>query len=395
MARFQLDRIANPHTLSAVAPELLRELLRSRWEGFFALHDASLDPPLDCCALTRALLAPRIDVPADLLDALYVVGEGADVGDTLREAAVAHPALANALSDEELTDHDVAVLAYLRAPGLIEDLLVRRRLQARKSFSVFAAVRAIEEHVPLLSGDDLRSLELDFESGFVVMHKGREVRVIAFQAGDAQRYLVWHGEPFRRVPVVAKGRSSSVFVRPETWDVVTFEPATGQLRVNARGVRVVDLYRRKLGLHLTGSEETFSSSRAVYTLAPLLEGPRALYCGDVPGLEDVALVGITWRCPNRMTGRAAFRDSEDVFGLLQAEGHALPRDPSLFQTARYRLTLDGGEERAAEVRLPNVAQVMGDEGGSVFTRFLAARGYVCSDGREGGRAGVQQTLAFA
>jgi len=43
-------------------------------------------------------------------------------------------------------------------------------------------------------------------------------------------FLVRHGEPFTRESIVKDGESSSVYYRPEKYDVLVYNPETGEIR---------------------------------------------------------------------------------------------------------------------------------------------------------------------
>jgi len=114
-----------------------------------------------------------------------------------------------------------------------------------------------------------------------------------------------------------------VFYRPEKHDVLVYEPSIGELRINAASKWEKDLYRRKFGLHLFGGEDFFSGT-GEYTLEPLrTDGPAALVCTDVDGMEWIKLkeIHFFW---GGSENEIEIRKASDVFAAFEARGRTLP-----------------------------------------------------------------------
>ena len=81
----------------------------------------------------------------------------------------------------------------------------------------------------------------------------------------------------------------NVHYRPEKFDVLVYDPANGEIRMNARSKGEKQLYREKFGFHLFGSAKYFDGESR-FSLEPLREaGAESLVCSDIDGMEKVTL----------------------------------------------------------------------------------------------------------
>ncbi len=97
------------------------------------------------------------------------------------------------------------------------------------------------------------------------------------------------------------GQSSSVFYRPEKYDVLVYDPVLGEIRMNACGKGEKDLFRQKFGLHVFKDEDFFPGT-GKFTLEPLRsDGEASLVCADVEGMEWIRLKEIQffWGGPEK------------------------------------------------------------------------------------------------
>ena len=401
MATSDLQRFVHPETLSAIAPDLLRELL-ARWPGYVAAHalpiqgDPAETTPLGE-AVAESLKTSGVRAPADLLDALYLIEEmsGERESEALREAAWNVPVLQEVLAAREFSPEDLATVVYLRARPVLDQLHAKRNVRARRSFDLYAALDAPESALPILDGDAVVELMRDIESGLARPGQLPKILgIVPFTQADEHRYLIRRCGAPRRIEIV-DDRSPTFCFHPAVWDVVLVNPVLGELRINSESKKASDLYRRKFGLHLLGDEEQFPRSESIYTLAPLLEDPHALSCADIDGMEAVSLVGLSWRSATRPGASHHVKDGTDVLAYMRAEGIAFP-DPRLLLEARMRILFsDSDTPRPAVVRVPNVASITRGPDARIFEAFLRARRIALP--REGRvlRAHHQATLAFA
>jgi hypothetical protein len=111
---------------------------------------------------------------------------------------------------------------------------------------------------------------------------------------------------------------ATIFYRPQKHDVLVYDPARGELRMNCCSRRERQFFLRAFGIHLFGDEHFFPGT-AKYTLAPLVRSGRdCLACADVPGLERVRLKEVEFYFPGAPWQRV-LRRADDIFELVENE----------------------------------------------------------------------------
>ncbi|MCK6481658.1 MAG: hypothetical protein L6R43_16400 [Planctomycetes bacterium] len=378
MATLHLRRFADPGFLRTIRVEHLEEFL-ARWSMYFATRGVGFEgDALDHAALAGVFVAPDEGTPSDLLDALYRVHEMADEEGmrALLEANRALPAASRVdFGDSpDLTPADAAVLVWLRAPRLLEEKHADQHLVERSSFEYYASREAPRGEFSMPSAARLDAIERDLGEWFASRKKGREgekARVFPYPRPDGIWFLVRHGGTFRREGALRDGEPSSVFYRPEVYDVVVYEPNFGELRVNAASKGERDLYRTKFGLHLFGREDHFPDTGKKYTLEPLKAGRDAIVCTDVRGMEWVRLVEVRYSWGNEVE----IRQAEDLYANLEDRNRTMPAHARIVG-ARFRVKFrDSRAPRSVSLRVPNVARFTRDEDGALVEAWLQARGF--------------------
>lgn len=167
--------------------------------------------------------------------------------------------------------------------------------------------------------DARRTLKPDGVGVVIFAHKS----TAGWPREDGIWFLVRHGEPYKREGSLENGESTSVLYRPEKHDVVVYDPAIGEIRINARSKGEKELYRTRFGLHLFGDKEFFPG-KSKYTLEPLrTDGKASLACTDIDGIEWIRLreVQFYWGGPQH---EIETRKADDYFAVLEARGRSLP-----------------------------------------------------------------------
>jgi hypothetical protein len=166
-----------------------------------------------------------------------------------------------------------------------------------------------------------------------------------------------------------------VYYWPEKFDVLVYDPATGEIRMNPRTKGELDLYRTMFGRHLFGADDFFSVD-SKYTLEPLREqAAAALVCSDIEGMESAVLVEVHffWGGPE---SEQEVRKADDVFEAYRRRDAVFPSGAQITK-AKFRVTFtDSKKPRTVTVRPPNVAQYVRDDDSVIIERWLAARGFV-------------------
>lgn len=401
MATFNLRRFASPDALRNIQEENLRALL-SRHASYFTKRGVQLNGAkadrvaeplapygnspapaaehdgLDYETLAGVLVTPDDDTPAALVDALYMIHEMAtdegmqvllDANEKLLEKDRIN---FNGASD--LTPADVAILVSLNAPELLERKHAEQFVGERKSFEYYLSNEAPTAAFKIPPRAKVEALEQELGQWFASKKKGDVVRVFIYSKPDEVWFLVRHGDAFRREGAVKSGRSSSVFFRPEKHDLLVYNPAIGELRVNAGSKGEKEVYRTAFGKHLFSGENHFPSSNRKYTLDPLkTDGPDSLVFTDVKGIDTIQLTEVTYFWGGAQN-EIEVRRAGDIFAALKE------RDRKIQNTriigARFRMKFsDSKTPRSVNIRPPNVAKFTRDDDGKLVEEWLKKRGF--------------------
>ena len=181
---------------------------------------------------------------------------------------------------------------------------------------------------------DLSPLEEDLDAWFKSKKRGVGTRIIGNDAPGEVRFLVQHGQPYKREPS-RKGRQSiCTFFRPERTGLVIIDAVNNELRVNTSSLAEIKLYRRMFGKHLFGDEEKFVYAEK-YTLDPL-----------------------------------------KVFMALALQERGIEREAKI-RRAKFKVKLEGQKrERSVVIRPWNVADYGRGEAALIIEEWLRARGFV-------------------
>jgi hypothetical protein len=371
---FRLRRFSSPSILRQIDPGLLARFLAGHAERWPALQELLSSSPLNIDRLATLLIEPGDDAPDPLLDALFFVDELSapemyeDLLDEARRAAIPLGETPN------LSPADLAVRIWLDDPEVLQRYHAERFLIRTKKFEHFPSV---ETHLPNLRGVQeqiIQGLQEDLDAYFETRKKGRGSRVFPFVKDDAVWFLVRHGEKLRREGTIENGQSSSVFYRPEKYDIVIFDRALGELAVHADAKGETAEYCRAFGKRLFNSESIFSTEvSGRFSLAPIIDrGPDCLICSDVNGIEWVRLTELRWRhdCQQR---HVEIHQADDVFAALADIRRSIPRSATLLK-AVFKIKFTHGERpRSVAIKPPNAAVFDRESDAPLVHDWLARR----------------------
>jgi hypothetical protein len=398
MATINLRRFANVETLRSLKENLLQALL-SPHALYFEKRSVKLESPLDVDRLAAVFLAPDEGTPEALVNALYLIHEMSSPTalEELVDVVRRDPALRETIDlTSELTPLDLAIQVFLKAPALLEREHAERYVEQRKAFECYLPERQGVE-LAAVAANALSELEKELGAWFNAKLKGEHVRVFSYMRPDGVWFVVQHGEAFRREAARKDGESTTVFYRPERHDVLVYQPTTGELRVNATTKGERELYRRKFGRYLFGSEDHFRTTRGRFTLKPILERKAAaLVCADVEGIDWIQLVEIAYVRPAEDPSDEPIvevRVCRNVAKTLEGRD-ALPEKARIVR-ARFRVKFSRAQRpRHVSVRLPNVAMFTRDDDGRLVDEWLTKRGFALT-GKEGRREDDHAAVACA
>jgi len=385
MATYSLRRFTRPEILRKIDRRLLlrfldphRDFLTVRGVALPAADGGSGE--IDSDGLAKVFMAPDADTPDGLVNALFLVDEMAteegmdDLLDAAQQAGISLDGSSDA------TPADVALHAWFQAPALLEQRHSEQYLTNARSFEYYQSKSEPKDPTKRPSKKVLGKLEGDLDDWFEEKRRGRGTRVHLDSKAGELWFRVCHGDPYRREPCLEGGEPAAVHYRPEKGDVVVYNPALGELRVNARSKGEKDLYRRMFGLHLFGNEEFFPET-GKYTLDPLrTDGADSLVCSDVPGLKKVVLREVHFR-RGGPENEVEIRRADDLFAAYEARGRPLPTKPRIVR-AKFQVKFEGARApRMVTIKPSNIATYKRDSDGEIVEEWLSRRGFVRSTQR--------------
>lgn len=383
MSTFNLRRFSSPEGLKAIKKSHLLALF-SPHAPFFEGRGVALPPEksvdgLDYNALVQVLMTPDHDTPKTLANALYFIHEMAteEGMDILLEEAESR----GLTLETDPTPADVAVQLWLVDHNVIERKHAEQHLRNPRSFAYY---QTDADPIPAFREPDervIKALESELDDWFEMKKRGRGARVFVYHKDGEAWFLVRHGDPFKREGSIESGESSSVFYRPEKFDVLVYDGSRGEIRMNARSKGERELYRKQLGKHLFG-DEAFFPGEGKYTLDPLrTDGEAALVCTDVAGLEYVRLreVHFFWGGANR---EMEIRKADDVFAAFTARSRQFPAKARI-SCAKFQVKFaDSKTPRSLTIKPSNIAQYQRDDDAAAIEDWLLKRGFIKSDRHE-------------
>jgi len=385
VATYNLRRFSHPDTLKAIGHEHLITFLTPHAEFLtkrgFSLPPAGAEDGLDYEYLVEIFMTPDTDTPKELADALYFIHEMATtegMDELLEEAERCNIRLHG---NPNPTPADIAVQMWMQDKNILERKHAEKHLTSSRSFEYF---QTNADPIPTFNLPDqptLTLLEQDLDDWFETKKRGRDCRVFVFPKEDGIWFLVKHGEPYKREGSLENGRSSSVFYRPEKYDVLVYEPSLGEIRIHANSKGEKTLYQKKFGFHLFSNEDFFPGTNK-YTLEPLRKkGASSLICTDVKGMEWVKLkeVQFFWGGKHK---EIEIRRAEDIFLALATRERTLPAKVKINRASFQIKFTDSKRARTIVVRPSNITQYQRDDDSTVAEDWLTKRGFIVNGNQE-------------
>jgi hypothetical protein len=377
----KLKSFANPDLLKRIQ---LQSLTRLLWPHrlFFNMKAFALPnddtQEFDYLALAGILAQPDEAMPADLVEALHLIGNySADEHfDMLLDLAQA----AELAVDGETTAPDLATRLYLHDSQILERKEREQLFAKRKTFESY---RAANPEVAIVVNElpfDLSPLETDLDQYFLSKKRGIGCRIIRKDSPREVRFLVQHGQPCKREPSRKGSQSTCAFFRPEKTDIIILDIAHNEMRINASNIPDFREYRALLGRHLFGDENWFVFVEK-YTLDPLKkEGQAALAFRDIEGIECVLLREIEYVRPGAFEYVEIHR-GDDLFQAWALINREVEKDVHI-RRAVFGIKLFGEKKaRAVTIKAGHKSGYDRGEEATMIEDWLRARGFVLTDER--------------
>ncbi|MEX0653920.1 MAG: hypothetical protein WD534_12745 [Phycisphaeraceae bacterium] len=376
---FKLRHFSNPSILRNINRTLLVAFLDPH-RAFLAQRGFDLvnSDEFDYDALVAILMSPDEDTPDTLLDALFFVDEMSlpDCHEDLLTEAYAEDI--DLPESDGITTADLAVRLWLTDSNILERMHAERFLVKPKSFQYFLSTftRLPDLHHPAEAV--LQALQEELNDWFETKKRGRGTRVFPFAREDGFWFLVRHGEPYKREGTLENGESSSVYYRPEKFDVLMYNPQIGELAIHAGTKGEKQAYCRSFGKHLFGSDAFFDieSVEGKFTLEPIIADWRnCVACEDVEGLDEVRLTELQFR-HNAMQYHVEVHKADDVFAAMDDIERAVPAGATLLR-ASFKVKFTGAlRPRTVVIRPPNVTIFDRESDSDLLNRWMTERGFI-------------------
>jgi len=412
MSTFTLRRFTNQETLKSIYRDNLLSLL-ARHKTYFAgrgvalpavgavLHVAEAtatygsaarqvarEPDeLDYEGIARVLMTPDVTTPRELVDDLFFVDEMAtpEGMDALREEiSKLPPAKRKRLElGPDPTPADVAVMVRLHAPEILERKHAESLLVSKRSFQYFRSAKGKREPFGTPTDRQLRSLEGALDDAFDQMKRGRNVKAHVFERPEEAWFLIRRGDPCKREGALELSGSSSVYYRPEVFDVLRYHCGTCELSINAgSSKKIYNLYREKIGFHIFGDALRFPEGKAKFTLDPLrVDGEDSLVCSDIDGMESVVLKELHyfWGGPEN---EVEIRKASNLFEAMKRRKRSIPESARIFKAKFAVKFVDSKTPRTVTVTNSNSTSFTRDSDATAVEAWLAKRGFAMVDDDE-------------
>lgn len=388
MGNFRLRTFCSPNVLREVRVEYLRALFERHAE-YFARRGVQVIPApgagFDYEGIAGILMTPDESAPTLLVDDLYFVDEMATVEgmDALRQAVTDLPAEQRARIDREgdPTPADLAVAVRLFAPELLERKHAESFVMSKRSFYYYRPNKTMKQPYAPPSEGEVRAWEQSLGDAFDEMKRGRSTKVFVFERESEVDILVRRGEPCKREASVSTTGSTSVYYRPEVFDVIRFDRQSRELSISAGSSRRIhDLHREKVGLHLFGRPDYFADKKAIFTLDPLRElGSESLACGEVEGMESVVLreIQLYWGGPEK---QVEVRRASDLFRALERKNRVIPAKVRITKAKFQVRFADSKTPRTIAITNSNQTSFTRDSDAELVETWMVKRGFTLADG---------------
>lgn len=384
-----LKHFSRPETLKAIAPSRLLRFLEPHRRFFISrglplpLRGAGETPDYE--ALAKCFLSPDRRTPDELIHALWLVDEmsTAEGMDSLLSEVIRRGLRLDREADQ--SPADVAVQAWLLDKDILERKHAEQCITKVRSFESYQSSRSLPPLFKPPPPTRLRLLERSLDDWYEAKQRGRGTHVYVHERGDGVWFLVRHGDAFRREESLEGRKASSVCYRPSRYDVLIYQPETGELMIHAGSQGEKQLYRSQFGLHLFGDEDFFPGKEK-YTLEPLRQaGEASLGCADIEGVEWVKLREVQVFHPGD-PWELVTRQSEDLFAVLKARNKGFPEAGRLVRATFKVKFADCRTPRSLVIRPSNIAQFTRDDDSALLESWMKARGFIKTGGEDGGQA---------
>ncbi len=370
MNEYNLNTIASPEVLAKIDESLLLEFLR-RFETALNAADISISgqtrPRLD--ALRQFLLQFEPDTCPRLAEALYSVNEMArpECHDALIEACE-ELGLETSLTG---TTADLAIRLWLKDPVMLERKHAEAWAYNNQRYDYYRPASVPPAPFTMPSQARLDRLAQDLDVWFERTRRGSGSRVFCYERTGKFYFLILRGDPHARVEVFG-AETSAIHFRPARYDVLIYDPATGEIGVNTQIKGLRQEYLIQFGAHLFGSPGHFPQSLK-YDLTPLMrDGAASLHTAEFSHvIEWIKLVEVRFHRGGSQNASLIYQ-ADDIFADLAERGEDLPVGRIL--SAKFDVKFcESRRARKLTITPPRTAKMSRDGDACLLEQWLPLR----------------------
>jgi hypothetical protein len=368
-------------------PEVLQQIDKNHLIEFFSPHvgyfhsrnidvigELNREEP-NYSAISGILITSDDATPDQLAEALYYVNDVAteDGADAILDYLDREPNLFPINQDS--TPADLALQLWMVLPDVLKRISGNLLSVSKRSYDYFQTSRAAIPafHVP--SEEIITQLEAALDDWFFKKLKGRYSKVICTPKEDYIWFMVRHGKRYSRAAVIDGGDSKSYHFRPEKHDVVVYNPANGELRVNAEAKGEIRLYREAFGLHIFGASDFFNLSKQ-FNLDPIRsDGEASILFDDIEEIEDVKLREVHIAFDTPFNDVKVFK-SDNLFASMRHNEATLPAQGTITQIKFGVKFRNDTRPKVVKITNANRAEYKCNEHAEAIERWLSNRGFI-------------------
>jgi hypothetical protein len=325
----------------------------------------------------RRLLAvftkPDEEMPADLLELLYVLDDLADEAghDRILAQAERQGIRLDGLGND-MTAGEFAIAVQGKHPRLIRVCHERTHFRKIKNYQEYQS-RDGNRLMLKTAQAKQADLEAALAPWFDSKDRGRVCEIYCYGERGEIRFQLTHGRLYSTYGSYDKKlKRSRVAFRGQKHDSVIYDTRTGVLKVNAQTVGEKEEYRKAFGNVLFGAPDYFPAGD-LYTLEPLRRGKDALQLVD--GVREVRLTEV-WIQLDDDQGFVQISKGHSLIASMEKHGKPQLDEGTIVRASFLIRYASGGRPRKLEVRPSNVAIYDRDRDGDPAEAFMRKNKYL-------------------
>lgn len=279
--------------------------------------------------------------------------------------------------EEKPTAMEVAVQVFFKDPDFLKAKHAEEKLRKLRSFVHF--LPPPDADAPGFSrppDEDIERFAQRLKPFFKKKVKGEYVDLTCHEMDGEYWFIIVHGDTMAQTSEVKNDEKPNILrYRPETDDVLVYNPGSNSIRINAANVGERKEYAKVFGGLFFGDEGYFTLG-SKYTFAPIKSGREAFDDVEVEGISEVILREIRvyrgWGQHAVLTLRA-----DDVFDLVEKEKFRIYPD-MLIQKVSMDFLFAGDEKRPRSVKIvdENTASMARACDHALVERWLDEAGFI-------------------